>query len=372
MPNSIAPSPSKSTYLRNPDGDTMNPDSRLIPRVASLPLAARKRLIRPGAGWSIEPGGLVAGPFEDPADAVPESAFSSLDALLEAGGCWWPADSATWLDAATPARPAGGWTRREGLYRLPGKVSWFVNPIACAIDALGQAPKPGAGEPQPTHTPTHVLTMPRLPCGHPIGCAAPDGSGCLWCAEVTTWKAVNAEILAAAEEVERQAAELRRDLEKERGRIERVAGYLREDARKMDAAAAMAPETDTGRVFGGMASGYSVAADVLSHLDAATRPEPPPAPGDGDVWAEVIATLADDDPIRPLCEARRALGIEWYGCPLHRGDGRDHETDLLQELLDAAVYAQAAGFPRLRDDLLRHLRAVVGGVANGKNEVRNA
>ena len=62
--------------------------------------------------------------------------------------------------------------------------------------------------------------------------------------------------------------------------------------------------------------------------------------GTGDVWAELINAL-QPGPLREACEARRALGIERYGQPLRRGDGRDHRRDLIEELLDAAALAQA-------------------------------
>lgn len=71
--------------------------------------------------------------------------------------------------------------------------------------------------------------------------------------------------------------------------------------------------------------------------------QPAPSGGTGDVWAELIATLPADHPMRPACVARREEGIRRYGQPLRRGDGRDEMRDLLEELLDAAVYAWRLG-----------------------------
>jgi transcriptional regulator with XRE-family HTH domain len=71
----------------------------------------------------------------------------------------------------------------------------------------------------------------------------------------------------------------------------------------------------------------------------APAPQPAPSGGTGDCWADLIAYLPDH-PLRPEMEARRAKGIATYGVPLGRGDGRDADRDLLEELLDAAVYAE--------------------------------
>jgi hypothetical protein len=69
----------------------------------------------------------------------------------------------------------------------------------------------------------------------------------------------------------------------------------------------------------------------------ALRDQPAPRPGDGDVWAEVIPTLPPE--IRADAEARRQLGIERYGTPLQRGNGRDMAVDGYQEALDGIAYS---------------------------------
>lgn len=75
--------------------------------------------------------------------------------------------------------------------------------------------------------------------------------------------------------------------------------------------------------------------------------QPPPAVGEGDVWREVIDWMGESagctETVFAWMEERRALGIERYGQPLQRGDGRDHLVDARQELLDAVVYLWACG-----------------------------
>lgn len=98
------------------------------------------------------------------------------------------------------------------------------------------------------------------------------------------------------------------------------------------------------------------------------NPQPPPTQGTGDVWAEVIAAelqRPDADPrLIERWTARRWVGIERYGVPLGRGDGRDPWRDLAEELDDAIVYAArlnlGAEVQILRSVLLRVLAR--GGV----------
>lgn len=66
--------------------------------------------------------------------------------------------------------------------------------------------------------------------------------------------------------------------------------------------------------------------------------QPPPLPSTGDIWAEIIAELPENHILRPLAIQRRALGIERYGVPLQRGNGRDMARDALEEALDLIAY----------------------------------
>ena len=75
-------------------------------------------------------------------------------------------------------------------------------------------------------------------------------------------------------------------------------------------------------------------------MSNAATPQPDPAPADGDVWAEIIDHLPPS-PLRTACEARRQMGINKYGVPLQRSNGRDHGIDEAQEYLDAAAYRVA-------------------------------
>lgn len=92
--------------------------------------------------------------------------------------------------------------------------------------------------------------------------------------------------------------------------------------------------------------------------------QPPPTPGTGDLWRELIDSNPTWDAPRTIamCEERRAIGIARYRTPLQRDNGRDYDVDLIQELLDAAVYAYGDG----RTWLARHLLGLVADL----NETR--
>lgn len=80
---------------------------------------------------------------------------------------------------------------------------------------------------------------------------------------------------------------------------------------------------------------------------AGPRRQAAPVPGEGDVWAEVIADGERQQSIPPrvldLMRERRQVGIDRYGVPLQRGNGRDAHRDLLEELLDAVAYSALCG-----------------------------
>ena len=94
--------------------------------------------------------------------------------------------------------------------------------------------------------------------------------------------------------------------------------------------------------------------------------QPPPTPGTGDLWRELIDANPTWDAPRTIamCEERRLLGIERYGTPLQRDNGRDFDVDLIQELLDAAVYARGAG----RSALAKHLVGLVAEINEERGE----
>lgn len=90
------------------------------------------------------------------------------------------------------------------------------------------------------------------------------------------------------------------------------------------------------------------------HARARVAKQPPPKPAQGDVWLEVLTALPPDlDDLRPLCEARRQQRIETHGAPLQRDNGRDHPTDAIGALLDAAAHAWAGNLPELALECLR-------------------
>lgn len=86
------------------------------------------------------------------------------------------------------------------------------------------------------------------------------------------------------------------------------------------------------------------------------RPQPSPAPATGDVWLDLVDAVEVPDRLRLLMLARRRQGIERYGVPLQRDNGRDHAADALQEALDGAVYCEAMG----RRDLAAEFLGLAG------------
>lgn len=88
----------------------------------------------------------------------------------------------------------------------------------------------------------------------------------------------------------------------------------------------------------------------IAALGALLPDQPPPTPGTGDVWRELIDAHGPAYPdLVPLMEERRLLGIQRYGQPLQRGDSRSHAVDAQQEAADLAAYCAAEGW----DDLAR-------------------
>ena len=90
---------------------------------------------------------------------------------------------------------------------------------------------------------------------------------------------------------------------------------------------------------------------------AALQPEPPPTPGTGDLWRDVIERTTDPV-LRELYVARRAQGLARYGVPLQRDNGRNHLCDAVQEAVDLVVYLEAAQQPQLQAEAEGLARAV--------------
>jgi hypothetical protein len=76
-------------------------------------------------------------------------------------------------------------------------------------------------------------------------------------------------------------------------------------------------------------------------MDKLLVPQPPPAPGTGDVWLDVLADTRCSDALRALMEERRAFGIAKHGTPMQADNDRAHEADAIQEMLDFHPYAEA-------------------------------
>jgi hypothetical protein len=73
---------------------------------------------------------------------------------------------------------------------------------------------------------------------------------------------------------------------------------------------------------------------------AAISPLPDPVGGHGDVLADLGATPG---PIGAAFRARRLLGLDRYGVPLRRGNGRPPGVDSAQERLDTGGYDACDG-----------------------------
>jgi len=74
------------------------------------------------------------------------------------------------------------------------------------------------------------------------------------------------------------------------------------------------------------------------------RRQPPPEPGKGDLWQDVMADALRliDRPAKFAMladmERRRLVGIERYGTPLQAHNGREALVDAYEESLDLDVY----------------------------------
>jgi hypothetical protein len=75
-------------------------------------------------------------------------------------------------------------------------------------------------------------------------------------------------------------------------------------------------------------------------MDKLLVPQPPPAPGTGDVWLDVLADTRCSEALRALMEERRQQGIDRYGTPLQIDNDRDFEADAICEALDLHPYAE--------------------------------
>lgn len=99
----------------------------------------------------------------------------------------------------------------------------------------------------------------------------------------------------------------------------------------------------------------------MSLAALAALEQPPPRPGGRDVVADLLPTLPAC--LVPAVRARAELGLARYGEPLRTDDGRHAAADLVQELLDALVYAHRLkmmgwGNGELQRDLVEILSSI--------------
>lgn len=84
---------------------------------------------------------------------------------------------------------------------------------------------------------------------------------------------------------------------------------------------------------------------MLAGIPDYLHPQPPPQPGRGDVWRDVIHACVLPMPGGLVTDmiARRRQGVARYATPLQYDNGRDHHVDAYQEALDLVAYLHAAG-----------------------------
>lgn len=75
----------------------------------------------------------------------------------------------------------------------------------------------------------------------------------------------------------------------------------------------------------------------------AVEEQPAPRYGNGEIVADDLArwtrSLEEDPVLVGAILARKQIGVERYGQALQTNDGRNNMADMVQELLDALIYA---------------------------------
>ena len=82
-----------------------------------------------------------------------------------------------------------------------------------------------------------------------------------------------------------------------------------------------------------------------------STPEPMPEPGRQDVSDSLKSRFND------FIDERTSLGVEKYGTPLQTHNGRDVQTDMIQELLDFTQYQEQSRMELI--DALEDARAQI-------------
>ena len=82
-----------------------------------------------------------------------------------------------------------------------------------------------------------------------------------------------------------------------------------------------------------------------------TQPAPIPNTSIG-VHDELLSMRGLPETLRAMLRKRKAKGMETYGTPLQRGNGRDAALDCAEEVADAIAYAQQMNNDALREALI--------------------
>ena len=80
-------------------------------------------------------------------------------------------------------------------------------------------------------------------------------------------------------------------------------------------------------------------------VQALLAPQPDPV-GDGPSVTDAALATTSDHRIAALLVTRRAQGVARYGTELRAHNGRDVRADLVQEFVDAILYARQYGLER--------------------------
>lgn len=105
-----------------------------------------------------------------------------------------------------------------------------------------------------------------------------------------------------------------------------------------------APRIDGNPVIFMRPDGTPATGDDITAAALAEK-QPPPQPGVGDMWQQVIDRCYADGTapdIIAIFEKRREMGLAKYKTPLQAGNGRNPLRDLLDETLDRIVYIEQA------------------------------
>ena len=89
------------------------------------------------------------------------------------------------------------------------------------------------------------------------------------------------------------------------------------------------------------------------YTDPDYLPQPAPIPNTTPgIHDELLSMRGLPESLRAMLRKRKAQGLQTYGTPLQRGNGRDAALDCAEEVADAIAYAQQINNDALREALI--------------------